>query len=82
VRTPISSSLFPPSQSAELSRYDVSFADTTFDMKKVNIITTAAKIRFKSSSVEKKLNIRFVFAFHCSNSFAHAENVDGDQNIA
>ena len=51
-------------------------------MKKVNIITTAAKIRFKSSYVEKKLNIRFVFAFHCSNSFAHAENVDGDQNIA
>jgi hypothetical protein len=82
VSTPISSSLFQPSPSAEVSKYEVSFAVTIFDTKNVKTITTAAKIRFKSSSVEKKLNIRFVFAFHCSSSFAHAENVAGDQNTA
>ena len=82
VRTPISSSLFPPSPSAEFSKYEVNLALTTFDTKKVRTITTDANIRFKSNSVEKKLSIRFVFAFHCSSSFAQAENVAGDQNIA
>jgi hypothetical protein len=82
VSTPISSSLFHHSQSAEFSRYEVNLALTIFDTKNVRTITIPAKMRFNSNSVEKKLNIKFVFAFHCSNSFAHAENVDGDQKTA
>jgi hypothetical protein len=60
VSTPISSSLFHDSLSAEFSRYDVNFTETTFDTKNVKTITAPAKIRFNNNSVEKKLKIRFV----------------------
>jgi hypothetical protein len=81
VNTHTSSSLFHSSQLAEFSRYDVNFAVTIFDMKYVNITTITANTRLSNNSVDKKFSIRFVFAFDCSSSFAHAENVFCEKSV-